>query len=79
MKIVSAPAARTVPFHSIGGWGSRREKKPRRSGAIWASNRAPEATGLLAPVYRWFTAGFDTGDLHGAKGILRAIGLSWEY
>jgi predicted ATPase len=29
-----------------------------------------EAHGLLAPVYRWFTEGFDTLDLKEAKGLL---------
>ena len=29
-----------------------------------------EADGLLAPVYGWFTEGFDTADLQGAKSLL---------
>jgi hypothetical protein len=31
---------------------------------------ASEAFDLLAPVYRWFTEGFDTNDLKDAKGLL---------
>ncbi len=30
----------------------------------------PEARALLAPVYAWFTEGFDTGDLGEAKALL---------
>jgi hypothetical protein len=29
-----------------------------------------EARGLLAPVYGWFTEGFDLPDLHDAKALL---------
>jgi predicted ATPase len=29
---------------------------------------------LLAPVYDWFTEGFDTQDLKGAKALLEALG-----
>jgi predicted ATPase len=29
---------------------------------------------LLAPVYNWFTEGFDTQDLKGAKALLEALG-----
>ena len=32
--------------------------------------RAGEAYELLAPVYGWFTEGFDTADLKEAKGLL---------
>ena len=40
-----------------------------RSGAWWAT--APrEARDLLAPVYGWFTEGFDTLDLKEAKALL---------
>ena len=29
-----------------------------------------EAHALLAPIYGWFSAGFDTADLHEAKALL---------
>ena len=29
-----------------------------------------EARDLLAPIYRWFTEGFDTADLEKAKALL---------
>ena len=33
-----------------------------------------QARDLLAPVYRWFTEGFDTRDLKDAKALLDALG-----
>jgi len=35
-----------------------------------------EAQDLLAPVYGWFTEGFDTADLREAKTLLEALGVS---
>jgi predicted ATPase len=38
---------------------------------LWAAQgRRAEAYGLLAPVYGWFTEGFDTADLKDAKALL---------
>jgi len=38
---------------------------------LWGERgRRAEARGLLAPVYGWFTEGFDTADLQGAKALL---------
>ena len=38
---------------------------------LWGERgRRTEARGLLAPVYGWFTEGFDTADLEGAKALL---------
>ena len=36
--------------------------------------RRPEAHDLLAPVYGWFTEGFDTPDLKDAKALLDELG-----
>ena len=36
--------------------------------------RRGEAHDLLAPVYGWFTEGFDTQDLKDAKGLLDELG-----
>ena len=33
-----------------------------------------EARELLAPIYGWFTEGFDTVDLQEAKALLQALG-----
>jgi len=36
--------------------------------------RRAEARDLLAPVYGWFTEGFDTPDLKDAKALLDELG-----
>jgi len=36
--------------------------------------RHTEARALLAPVYDWFTEGFDTPDLKDAKALLDELG-----
>jgi len=38
-----------------------------------AQGRRDEAHDLLAPVYGWFTEGFDTPDLREAKVLLEAL------
>ena len=38
--------------------------------------RRAEARDLLAPVYGWFTEGFDTPDLKEAKALLDRVGVS---
>jgi len=35
--------------------------------------KRPEAYALLAPVYGWFTEGFDTADLQEAKALLEEL------
>jgi hypothetical protein len=35
--------------------------------------RREEARGLVAPVYGWFTEGFDTTDLTAAKALLDTL------
>ncbi len=39
-----------------------------------AEGRSDEAPDLLAPVYGWFTEGFDTPDLKEAKALLDELG-----
>jgi len=40
-------------------------------GRLWGEGgRRAEACDLLAPIYNWFTEGFDTADLKEAKGLL---------
>ena len=42
---------------------------------LWGEqSRRAEARDLLAPVYGWFTEGFDTGDLKDAKALLDELG-----
>jgi predicted ATPase len=41
---------------------------------LWqGQGKIDEARGLLAPVYEWFTEGFDTPDLTEAKELLNAL------
>jgi len=40
---------------------------------LWQQGRRREAHDLLAPVYGWFTEGFDTADLKDAKALLDAL------
>jgi predicted ATPase len=42
---------------------------------LWRDQgRRPEARDVLAPVYSWFTEGFDTRDLEDAKALLAELG-----
>jgi predicted ATPase len=41
---------------------------------LWRSQgKVQQARELLAPVYGWFTEGFDTRDLKEAKALLREL------
>ncbi len=41
---------------------------------LWQSqDKRQDATDLLAPVYKWFTEGFDTADLQDAKALLEEL------
>ena len=43
-------------------------------GRLWQQQgKRAEAHELLAPVYGWFTEGFDTADLQEAKALLEAL------
>jgi predicted ATPase len=42
---------------------------------LWRDQGKPtEARALLAPIYGWFTEGFDTADLKEAKALLEELG-----
>jgi predicted ATPase len=42
---------------------------------LWRDQgKRTEARDLLAPIYGWFTEGFDTPDLKGAKALLEELG-----
>ena len=43
--------------------------------AAGAISKREEARELLAPVYGWFTEGFDTFDLKEAKGLLEGLAV----
>ena len=50
--------------------GIARYQPPR----LWRDRGKPaEARGLLAPIYGWFTEGFDTADLKDAKALLAGL------
>ena len=41
---------------------------------LWQQQgKRAEAYDLLAPIYGWFTEGFDTADLQGAKALLEKL------
>jgi predicted ATPase len=41
---------------------------------LWQEQgKRAEAHALLAPIYSWFTEGFDTADLQEAKALLEAL------
>ena len=41
---------------------------------LWQSqDKRQDACDLLAPVYGWFTEGFDTADLQSAKTLLQEL------
>ena len=43
-------------------------------GRLWRDQgKRPEARDLLAPIYNWFTEGFDTPDLVDAKVLLEQL------
>jgi hypothetical protein len=58
-------------YRFIRGWVSR---CPRRRRCSQTRRGDEEARQLLAPVYGWFTEGFDTADLQEARALLEALG-----
>jgi predicted ATPase len=40
---------------------------------LWQQGKRQEAYDLLAPIYGWFTEGFDTADLQEARGLLEEL------
>jgi predicted ATPase len=46
---------------------------------LWQrQGKRAEAHELLAPVYGWFTEGFDTADLQAAKALLNQATQHWH-
>lgn len=42
---------------------------------LWQQQgKQSEVRALLAPIYDWFTEGFDTDDLQDARALLQALG-----
>jgi predicted ATPase len=40
---------------------------------LWQQGKQDEAYVLLAPIYSWFTEGFDTVDLQEARALLEEL------
>ncbi len=51
----------------------RCEALPSAAGSIHHFHSQQDAYDLLAPVYEWFTEGFDTADLQEAKALLQEL------
>ena len=66
-------SAATSPRSILRGTSGRSPGSSHRD-QLWTAHARPgpwrEAYDLLAPVYRWFTEGFDTVDLKEAKALL---------
>ena len=61
--------ARLVPLYR-GGMG----QSPAMSATLWRDQgKVQQARELLAPVYGWFTKGFETRDLKEAKALLDVL------
>ena len=76
MKAASAPGDR-LPQCSRTGlkrdhvWPATRLRIAREFGGLWCDQgKRTEARDLLAPIYGWFTEGFDTPELQDAKARL---------
>ena len=50
--------------------GYRTPRDDEHGAAVARSGKRKKARDLLAPVYGWFTEGFDTRDLKEAKALL---------
>jgi predicted ATPase len=67
-----------LPQGYDGGAGTRRQALGLRAATslarLWAEQgRRAESHDLLAPIYAWFTEGFETPDLEDAKALLDAL------
>jgi predicted ATPase len=78
-SVPDAPEAESC-FHQALDIARRQEAKSLELRAAMSLSRLwqqqgkrAEARTLLAPIYGWFTEGFDTADLREAKGLLDAL------
>jgi len=66
-----APRQRPPQRQQAKSWESRIALSLSR---LWQrQGKRTEARELLAPIYGWFTEGFDTADLQEAKALLTAL------
>jgi predicted ATPase len=82
-SLVNATEAETC-FHDALAIAHRQEAKSLELRAatslarLWQQQgKRSEAHDLLAPVYHWFTEGFDTADLKNARALLNELGEKW--
>ena len=73
-RVVVVPAgAWPGAARGLAGCGARR-RTPMAAQGLWQQQgKQAEARALLAPVYGWFTEGFNTPDLQGAKALLEEL------
>lgn len=66
--------ALAITRHQQAKWWELRAAKSLSR--LWQQqNKHQDAYDLLAPIYHWFTEGFDTADLQEAKALLEALAL----
>ena len=77
--VSDAPQAKAC-FHQALDIARRQQAKSLKLRAamslarLWQrQGKRAEAHALLAPIYGWFTEGFDTADLQEAKALLEAL------
>ena len=64
----------TISIVTYNGWGEKL-RAAMSLARLWRDQgKRKEAHELLAPVYSWFTEGFDTRDLKEAKALLEELG-----
>ena len=69
--VFARPSISPAPTGQIpGAAGGHEPESP-----VAAAGQAAEARALLAPIYSWFTEGFDTLDLQEAKTLLEELGV----
>ncbi len=60
-----------IPLHPLSRSKSGEFRAATRLARLWHSQgKTTEVRDLIAPVYGWFTEGFDTADLKEAKALL---------
>jgi predicted ATPase len=81
LNIIGGGAAAEQNYHQALATAKRQSAKTLELRAatslarLWRDQgKRDEARGLLAPVYGWFTEGFDTRDLKEAKVLLDELG-----
>jgi len=60
--------------HAAAAWTSALLQAAMSRSRLWQQGKQAEAQALLAPLYGWFTEGFDTTDLQEAKALLEELG-----